>query len=192
MKYKIGIYGTAKISINTQTADKIRKLSEELAHASDKVIIVTGGCEGIPYEIAETTANMGTTVWAFPAYTSKKEMKYAQPNQNLKIYKKINYINPEIANNNSLRTCLKYRNVSSTSACSAGIIVGGKWGSLNEFTNLMDMQKIIGVLTGTGGIADELPSLCRKIQKEGQGKGIFSDDPAILVKSILAELTKNA
>lgn len=29
----------------------------------------------------------------------------------------------------------------------------------------LDMQKVVGVLTGTGGIADELPILSRKISK---------------------------
>ena len=33
---------------------------------------------------------------------------------------------------------------------------------MNEFTNLYDMGKVIGVLTGTGGIADELELLNQK------------------------------
>lgn len=59
-----------------------------------------------------------------------------------------------------------YHNVLTTAACDAGIIIAGRWGSMNEFTNLYDMGKVIGVLTGTGGIADELPQLLKKISKK--------------------------
>lgn len=56
------------------------------------------------------------------------------------------------------------------------------------------MQKIIGVLTGTGGIADELPELCQKITKEGQGTVIFDSDPKKLLNRLLDKLksTKTA
>lgn len=52
---------------------------------------------------------------------------------------------------------LKYRNVVSTIHADAGSIISGGWGSLNEFTNLLYDGKPIGILAGTGGVADELP-----------------------------------
>ena len=92
------------------------------------------------------------------------------------------------------RICMKYRNVLSTAACDAGIIIAGQWGSLNEFTNLIDMQKVVGVLTGSGGVADELQALTAKIVKEGQGKVLFDSAPRALVKKLLTQLsiTKSA
>jgi hypothetical protein len=60
---------------------------------------------------------------------------------------------------------------------------------LNEFTNLMDMQKLACVLTGTGGVADELPALTRRVKKEGQGIVIFDDDPERLVDQIMSDET---
>ena len=52
------------------------------------------------------------------------------------------------------------------------------------------MGKIIGVLTGTGGIADELPNLNRKISKESKAKVLFGDFPKKLIQEIIHELEK--
>jgi len=35
------------------------------------------------------------------------------------------------------------------------MIISGGWGGLNEFTNLLYDGKPIGVLIGTGGVADD-------------------------------------
>ena len=76
----------------------------------------------------------------------------------------------------------------STATADAGIIISGRWGTMNEFTNLYDMGKVIGVLTGFGGIADELPSLSKKINKQSKAKVFFSDNPDTLVSEIINEL----
>ena len=70
----------------------------------------------------------------------------------------------------------------------AGIIISGRWGTMNEFTNLHDMGKVIGVLTGTGGVADDLSSLSKKIHKPSKAVVIFDSSPEQLVKRILEEL----
>jgi len=103
----------------------------------------------------------------------------------LSIYTKLIYVSRDLPFADNRRIRMKYRNVLSTAECDAGIIISGQWGSLNEFTNLVDMQKVVGVLTGTGGVADELPALAKKIVKEGQGTVIFNDDPRALVEELL-------
>ena len=60
---------------------------------------------------------------------------------------------------------------------------------MNEFTNLYDMGKVIGVLTGTGGIAEELVTLNQKITKKSAAKVIFNSSPEQLVQEILNELS---
>ena len=54
------------------------------------------------------------------------------------------------------------------------------------------MGKLIGVLTGTGGVADELPELTKKISKETGSKVLFNDSATDLVKQILEELQKRS
>jgi copper chaperone CopZ len=61
-------------------------------------------------------------------------------------------------------------------------------GSLNEFTIAHDEDKVIGCLTGTGGVADEVDYLLAKFSKE-TGARIFQDEnPAKLIDACLAEL----
>jgi ethanolamine utilization protein EutP (predicted NTPase) len=62
---------------------------------------------------------------------------------------------------------------------------------MNEFTNLFDMGKVIGVLTKTDGIADEFERLNKIIKKPGKAKVIFNDDPEELIDMVLAELSQN-
>src|SRR6185437_8568184 len=107
------------------------------------------------------------------------------------LYEKLFYIPSDYPFKNNHLVTRKYRNVSSTAICDAGIIISGRWGTLNEFTNLYDMGKLIGVLTSTGGIADELEDLNKKIYKPGKAKIIFNNDPEALVKKIIAELEQS-
>ena len=79
---------------------------------------------------------------------------------------------------------LKYRNVVSTIQADAGIILSGGWGTLNEFTNLIYEGKPIGVYTGTGGLADELPQWFSKLRKKSESQVFFSSQPIELVASL--------
>ena len=54
--------------------------------------------------------------------------------------------------------------------------------------NLYDMGKVIGILTGSGGIADELPSLMKKIAKPTKAKVFFNSSPKQLVDEVINEL----
>ena len=62
-------------------------------------------------------------------------------------------------------------------------------GSLNEFTIANDEGKIIGCLTGTGGVADESEYLLQKFGKKTSTARVFtSDDPETLLSDCLGAL----
>lgn len=84
----------------------------------------------------------------------------------------------------------KYRNVLSTATCDGGIVVSGRWGSLNEFTNLYDMGKVIGILTGTGGVADVLPDLSKQINKLSKAAVFFNASASTLVNQVISEIRR--
>jgi predicted Rossmann-fold nucleotide-binding protein len=188
MTYKIGVFGSSATGAPKDDVKQLaRRLGQALGHTGN-VVVVTGGCSGLPYLAAEAAHQAGTEIWAFSPVRSMAEQKQFTPDDNLEIYTKLIFIPEDLPIAKNRRKCMKYRNVLSTAECDAGIIISGQWGSLNEFTNLVDMQKIVGVLTGSGGIADELPALCEKIKKDGQGEVIFDDNPKKLVKTILERL----
>lgn len=189
MKYKIGVYGSAAGNIDA-VIPNATQLAHVLADYAKEIIVVTGGCAGLPYLVAYEAAKSGTEAWGYSAELNEKEHQEAMPDDDHSIYTKLIYVPKDFPFAHQDRPRKKYRNVISTANCDAGIIIAGRWGTLNEFTNLIDFQKIVGVLTGSGGIADELPKLVDKISKEGQGTVIFESEPRALVKKVLAEIKK--
>lgn len=189
MKYNIGIFASSAGDL-----DKIIPKAHELAKnlAEKNVTVLTGAAQGLPYEVAATAAKHGAEVWGFSQFTNAQREKEILPELDFSVFKKIFYIPDDFEFASDRFISQKYRNVSTTASCDAGIIISGRWGTLNEFTNLYDMEKVIGVLTGTGGIADELEALKKKIDKPKNAVVIFNSDAETLVKLVLEELNKRS
>lgn len=187
MKYKIGVYGSAAgdYAAFVPAAEQIGHL---LGERADSVIVITGACPGLPYAAAKVAAAGGAEVWGFSSSLNKAAQLAEYPDDDLSLYKKLHYIPADFPLAGNQQVCKKYRNVISTATCDAAIILSGRWGTLNEFTNLIDFGKTVGVLTGSGGIADELSGLARQISKPGQGEIIFDDDPEALIDKLLSAL----
>lgn len=184
-KYKIGIFGSAVKEVE-KTLQKAKKIGEELGKR--KVIIITGALPGIPDLVAIEARKSGAEIWGFSPATTKKDQLSINTDGDNTIYSKFFFVPKTYEFANNFEVSKKYRNVNSTATCDAGIIIAGRWGTLNEFTNLMDMGKVIGVLTGTGGVADEILSLSKKIHKGNKSKLIFSNSATGLVKKVILEL----
>lgn len=187
MKYKIGIFGSFE-DYKDAIAAKAVELGNELGKLN--IILITGASPGIPHLVASQAAAGKTEVWGFSPKTSIAEQKKEMGSEDLSVYKKLILVPKDFTFASDLQVCRKYRNVISTATCDGGIIVSGRWGTLNEFTNLHDMGKVIGVLTDTEGIADELPTLYAKIHKKSAAKVIFNSSPKALVGAIIKELEK--
>lgn len=186
-KFKIGVYGSAGGEAEIAKASKkARIIGRTIAKAGH--IVITGACPGLPYAAAVEAKNRGGEVWGFSPLTNQKEHNKFFPEDDRRVYKKIVFVPKTFPFVRDLEVGRKYRNVVSTAYCDAGIIIAGRWGTMHEFCSLHDYGKIIGVLTGTQGIADELPRLYKKIFKPSKAKMIFNQDPEKLVASIVKEL----
>lgn len=185
MKYKIGVFGSAE-DIDSSVLKKAKELGKILGN--NNVIVITGATSGLPYFISKQAHTYGAKIWGFAAEKDAQSMKKSQPDHDLSMYSRLIYIPKNFPFASDLQVCRKYRNVISTANCDAGIIISGRWGSMNEFTNLHDYGKVIGILTKTGGIADELPDLYTKIKKKSKAKVLFNDSPKQLVEKIIEEL----
>ena len=195
MNYKIGIYGS-----NITESREAVQLAQELgsALAQNDIIVVTGGCSGMPYAVAHVAKQEGAEVWGFTPVRNEEEQKQAYPLDDITIYDKLFYVpqqydehfylDQKLTSARDWSARLKYRNVISTIHVDAGIIISGGWGSMNEFTNLLYDGKPIGVLTGTGGLADELPGWFPKLRKKSESAVLFNSYPTELVTSLLKEL----
>jgi hypothetical protein len=65
------------------------------------------------------------------------------------------------------------------------VIVGGRSGTLGEFSIVYNEGKLIGVLLGTGGITVELKRIVQLIRKKTRARIIDDRNPERLIKRLL-------
>lgn len=197
MTYRIGVYGS-NVSEGVEAEENGKALGRALAARGCAVI--TGACSGMPYVVAHEAARCGAEVWGFTPELTFDAQRRAYPHDDLRIYAQLVYVpanyrelfmTPPASEARDWGGRLKYRNVISTVNADAGIIISGGWGTLNEFTNLIYDGKPIGVLTGTGGLADELPDWYPRLRKKTEADVYFEPDPEQLVARLIAALDTN-
>lgn len=192
IKYKFGIYGSG-----VAESEQAIHLAQELGYvlAQHNSIIVTGGCSGMPYVVAQASKQRGAEIWGFTPERNEQEQHQAYPLDDITIYDRLFFVSPQYAQHFFLtqplspsqdqRTRRKYRNVLSTTHVDAGFIISGGWGTMNEFTNLLYDEKPVGVLLGTGGLADVLQEWYPQLRKKSKNAVLFSHTPKDLVEHIL-------
>ena len=195
MKYQIGIYGSS-IAESEEAVRLAQELGATLAQRN--LIVVTGGGSGIPYVVAQAAKHQGAEVWGFTSEYDEEEQKKAYPLDDITTYDKLFYVphqydqlfylDHKLPSSRDWSARLKYRNVVSTMQVDAGIIISGGWGTMNEFTNLLYDGKPVGVLLGTGGLADELQDWFPRLRKKSASVIHFHRAPSDLVTALLQEL----
>lgn len=177
LKYKICISGAAETGHCAPDAlEKTKTLGAEVARQG--AVLVNGATTGAPYWAAIGAKETGGFVIGVSPAVSEIEhvKKYKLPidYQDIIIYTGFGYSG---------------RNLLLTRSSDAVLITCGRMGTLNEFTIAFEDQKPIGVLTGTGGMADELDVLLDKAHR-GRGKVVFDSDPKKLVEKIIELIKK--
>jgi predicted Rossmann-fold nucleotide-binding protein len=183
--YSVGVYGSATAE-NNDLAEKSRHTGRELARYDCRII--TGACSGLPYLAAAEASRAGREVWGYSPVVDRQQQQAFVPDDDLTIYSRLIYLPEWFEYAGDLNVARKYRNVISTAHCDAGIVIAGAWGTLHEFCSLVDYGRMVGVLTGTGGIADMLPNLQAHIPIPPDAAILFDDDPAALVDRLFAAL----
>lgn len=178
LKYKICISGAAETGHCASDAlDKAKILGTEVVKQG--AVLVTGATTGAPYWAAIGAKEAGGFVIGVSPASSEMEhiKKYQLPidYQDIIIYTGFGYSG---------------RNLLLTRSSDAVLIVCGRIGTLDEFTIAFEDNKPIGILTGTGGMADEIKDILQKAYR-GMGKVIFESDPKTLVEKIRALIAKD-
>jgi hypothetical protein len=66
------------------------------------------------------------------------------------------------------------------------VIVGGRTATLGEFAIAYDEGRLIGVLTGTGGVADLVADLTTRLRKDTGAAVLYDDNPERLVQRLIS------
>src|SRR5689334_12320552 len=181
MKTKVGVMGSAasdsaRLDKGNTLVDKAERLARVIA--GKDVILLTGGTTGIVYVVGKTAHDAGSFHVGISPGTNERE--------HVELYKL-----PVDACDALIYTGfgLKGRNVVLVRSSDIVLFVSGAMGSLNEFTIAHDEGKIIGCLTGTGGVADESDYLLQKFGKKSTTARVFtSDDPERLLSDCMGAL----
>lgn len=177
VKYNIVVSGAAEVG---HCCEKIEEISKEVGReiARQKHTLISGATTGVPYFSAiGCNEEGGFNVGFSPAATEKEHLKaYKLPLEpfNIMIYTGGDYAG---------------RDIIMTKSADAVIIVCGRIGTLHEFTTAVETQKIIGVLEGTGGMADKIRGIAESYCKVAK-KIIYDRDPKMLVRKVIKEIER--
>jgi len=163
-----GVMGSTGGDVPESARAKIFLLGAEVGRRG--YTLITGVAPGLPHDSVLGAKSQGGLVMGIsPAQNFTEHVeRYASPTRGYDI---IVYTG----------SGLMGREVENIRSCDAVVIVGGRSGTLGEFAIAYDEAKLIGVLEGTGGIADHIDELLKVINKETGATVIGHTDPVKLV-----------
>jgi uncharacterized protein (TIGR00725 family) len=176
MKFKFAVSGAADAGMcDVNASQKAEEIGREVVRQNG--ILITGATSGIPDFAAKGAQEEGGVVIGLSPASSYQH--------HVKTYKL-----PIGCCETVIFTGFGYsgRNLLLTKAADAVIVICGGFGTLNEFTIALEDDKPIGILSGTGGTAEEISNLLMNIQdphNHGAGKVVFSSDPKELIGKLV-------
>ena len=173
LKFKIAISGAADTEfMNANEMPDVEMLGQLIAEHG--MITITGATTGAPYWAAKGAKKAGGIVVGIsPAATKREHVQvYHLP---IDYHDLIIYVGGGYSE----------RNLIFTRAADAVIYVGGRIGTLNEFTDAFEDNKPQGVLLGTGGTTDDIKKILEDAHR-GMGKVVFDRDPKALFDKVVA------
>ncbi len=171
-RYKVGVSGSAVNNCTPGAYAKAREIGRQIALAG--AVCVTGDTKGVPQSAAHGAKSAGGMTAGISPAASREEhiRKYRLPDDDMDLV---------------IYTGFQYsgRNLLFVRTCDALVFVCGRIGTLNEFTIAFEDHKPIGILTETGGMADEIEHILG-VANRGRGKVVFDPDPRNLVSKVIA------
>jgi uncharacterized protein (TIGR00725 family) len=175
LRYSICVSGAAAGHTVADSKGLALAIGKAIAKAGH--ILTSGATIGLPYFAAYGAKLAGGTSVGFSPASSLLEhiRKYRLPHD---VFDFINF------------TGMNYvgRDLYLVQSSDAVITVGGRFGSLHEFTSALEARKPCGVLLGSGGTADLIPELMKTLEPPGHDLVIYDTDPVNLVNRIVALL----
>jgi uncharacterized protein (TIGR00725 family) len=175
-QFKICVSGAAETGHCAPDAfEKAKELGAEIVKHG--AILTSGATTGFPYWVAIGVKEAGgISIGLSPAASEVEHVKkYKLPIDyfDLIVYTGFGYSG---------------RNLMLTRASDAVLIGCGRMGTLNEFTIAFEDHKPIGVLLGTGGTTDMIPSMVEASHRTA--KIVYSKEPKELIESVIELINK--
>ena len=179
----IGVMGSSSADLSEAEATRLILLAQRLgqAIANRGCVLITGATTGFPDIVSRAALDAGgLTVGISPASsTTEHTTKFSLPDDGADVIVYTGF-------------GLKGRNVINVRSSDIVIVFGGGIGTLNEFTIAYDEGNVIGVLEGTGGVADQIRELTKLSRKTTSAQVLFEPIPEELIDSCLKRLAARA
>jgi len=164
--------GSAAEDVDPAVGALVERLGRAVGESGHTLI--TGACPGLPYAaVRGATAARGLIVGISPALSLYEHVHtYASPVEgfDVLVYTGSGLMGREVINIRSSDIV---------------VIVGGRTGTLGEFAIAYDEGRLIGVLTGTGGVADMVSELTTRLRKDTGAAVLYDDDPERLLHRLV-------
>jgi uncharacterized protein (TIGR00725 family) len=171
MQYKIAVSGSAIDNCSPGAFKKAYEVGRQIA--LNDCVLITGATIGVPaWATRGAKAAGGISIGLSPAVSKQAHVKtYRLPTKymDLIIYTGFDYSG---------------RNMLMTRASDGVITICGRIGTLNEFTTAFEDKRVLGVLTQTGGVEEEIDHIL-KLAQRGRKRIVFDDDPKRLVQKVI-------
>lgn len=172
MKLTIGVMGSSGGDLADEIMLRVFRLGEAIAEQG--AVLITGGCPGLPYEaVRGAKAKGGLVVGISPGLSIDEHRgKYRSPVEgfDVLIYTGSGLMGREITNIRS---------------CDMVVIAGGRTGTLGELAIAYDEGRLIGILTGTGGITGMVEEIIRVCEKDTGACVLYDDEPHRLIDRLI-------
>ncbi|HLD80781.1 MAG TPA: hypothetical protein VJA40_02155 [archaeon] len=177
--FKFAVFGSSA----SDYAKEQEQLAVELARAlvDSDVKILTGGGRGLPGVVAKTVHLMGGHAVAYSPKGTPEGFDGMHDSLERDYFKQVVWLEG-----------FAVRSLKMIQDCDAAIVINGRMGTLSEYALAFEEGVHLGVLTGSGGAADVLPFLHRKLGNSMQDKkhrvnkaNLFESNPRKLVKDLI-------
>jgi uncharacterized protein (TIGR00725 family) len=177
-KYQICVSGAAK----GHSAEQGKLLAESVGAAVAKAghSLMTGATTGLPNDAANGYKKAGgkMSLGISPASTKVEHvMKYRLPTES---YDAILYSGLHYSGRDALLI----------NSADAVISIGGRLGTLHEFTIAMETRTPVGLLEGAGGVGEQIEQLLKILPNADPDLVIYDSEPDKLVERLTHMLDK--
>ena len=172
VQIRIGVMGSAGGREAGEVLGLCRELGRAIAEAG--CCLLTGACPGLPHEAVVGAKEAGGHVVGISpaaslrAHVDVESSPYAE--YDVLIFTGLGLMGRELINIRSSDIV---------------VVIGGRSGTLGEFAIAYEEGKLIGVLTGTGGITDALSGMVSALRKDTGAEVIYDGVPGRLVERLL-------
>jgi uncharacterized protein (TIGR00725 family) len=165
--------GAASGPVDAGVAALCRRLGRTVAERG--ACLLTGACPGLPHESVLGAKEVeGHVVGISPAATLREHVdafKSPYREYDVLIFTGLGLMGRELVNIRSSDIV---------------VVIGGRSGTLGEFAIAYEEGKLIGVLTGTGGITEALHAVEASLRKQTGAEVMYDDEPIRLIDRLLA------